>query len=180
MSEELKRMSDEQFKKHAEAEEKAESITAISPELLSMLTVKDDLQHEEAAGKESKRRKNPRKRTTLEKQVDAEIIAKGPEAAKDFDHTKAITVTPKVKRTRKAKVVIGVDPAAPGTEETVVSFKCKSCDELITSKNVMKIGAGKDRYAAFCPFCQRSLGFIDEVFQNRVRHIIETNPTQGK
>lgn len=108
---------------------------------------------------------NPSERTELEKEVDAEIIAKGAAAVDDFDASESITVTPK-KRGRPAK-----------KEIVPVAFPCKSCGEMITDRNIMKIGAGKDRFAAFCPFCQRSLGFIDEAFQTKVTDLVKNNPT---
>lgn len=135
----LSKMSDDRVKELAAAEDAVPEITVVSPTL----------------------------RSELEKEVDAEIIAKGADAVNDFDASQAIVVTPKKKR-RAAKKEAELVP---------VSFPCKSCGEMITDRNVMKIGAGTDRYAVFCPFCQRSLGFIDEVFQQKVLDLATNNPT---
>jgi hypothetical protein len=54
---------------------------------------------------------------------------------------------------------------------------CSTCRENISDKNVMKIGAGTDRWAVFCPQCQRSFGFIDQAVLDKVAELIKNNPT---
>lgn len=76
----------------------------------------------------------------------------------------------KKKRGRPKKVVEEVKPLR--------QFRCSTCREVISEQAIMKIGAGNDgRYAAFCPFCQRSLGFVDDVMQQKVQDLIKNNPT---
>lgn len=110
-----------------------------------------------------------RKRTDLEKEVDAEIIAKGKDAVHDFDESQAIVV-PAKKRGRPAKKV-----AAEVKPEKI--WYCSTCRETISDKNVMKIGAGPNRWAVFCPQCQRSFGFQDEAVVKIVEKLIKDNPT---
>jgi len=108
-------------------------------------------------------------RTELEREVDAEIIAKGKDAIKDFDESQAIVV-PAKKRGRPAKKVV-----AEVKPEKI--WYCSTCRETISDKNVMKIGAGTNRWAVFCPQCQRSFGFLDQEVQNKVAALIKNNPT---
>jgi hypothetical protein len=88
-------------------------------------------------------------------------------------------VVQKKKRGRpsKNKVVIALDPAKEGTDETVKEFRCATCREMIHERNLMKIGAGSNRWAIFCPYCQKSLGFLDQEMLDRVDALIKNNPT---
>jgi hypothetical protein len=113
-----------------------------------------------------------RERTALEKEVDAEIIAKGDKAVDDFDHTQAITVTPKRKRGRPAKQNEPIGEVKP---EKI--WYCSTCQETISDHNVMRIGAGDNRSAVFCPQCARSFGFEDVELHNKVEQLIRDNPT---
>ena len=54
---------------------------------------------------------------------------------------------------------------------------CSTCRENISDKNVMKIGAGDNRWAVFCPQCQRSFGFQDQEVLDKVAELIKNNPT---
>lgn len=54
---------------------------------------------------------------------------------------------------------------------------CSTCRENIADRNVMKIGAGTDRWAVFCPQCQRSFGFLDQAVLDKVADLIKNNPT---
>ena len=54
---------------------------------------------------------------------------------------------------------------------------CSTCRENISDKNVMKIGAGENRWAVFCPQCQRSFGFQDQLVLDTVADMIKNNPT---
>lgn len=105
--------------------------------------------------------------------------------------TLAPTPEGKKKRGRPAKktlvpVEVRTSTAEPSavTEsvpvEDVVAEKewyCSTCRENISDKNVMKIGAGSDRWAVFCPQCQRSFGFIDQAVLDKVADLIKNNPT---
>ena len=57
------------------------------------------------------------------------------------------------------------------------NWRCGTCQEVFDDKNVMKIGAGTNRYAVFCPICQKSLGFEDPVVLETVDALIKNNPT---
>ncbi|MGH7974754.1 MAG: hypothetical protein ACREBR_04465 [bacterium] len=113
-----------------------------------------------------------RERTALEKEVDAELIAKGPNNP-DFLAGDALTVYPKKKRGRPAKQHVGVE----STVEVKPQWRCSTCQEHIDDKNVMKIGAGDNRWAVFCPYCQKSLGFQDDVLHKTIAKLIKDNPT---
>jgi hypothetical protein len=54
---------------------------------------------------------------------------------------------------------------------------CSTCRETISDQNAMRIGAGTNRYAVFCPQCTRSFGFEDQVMQDTVAKLIRDNPT---
>lgn len=56
-------------------------------------------------------------------------------------------------------------------------WRCATCQEIFEDKDVMKIGAGENRYAVFCPQCQKSLGFQDPVILETVANLIKNNPT---
>ena len=58
------------------------------------------------------------------------------------------------------------------------SFYCATCRETYSEEAIMKIGAGEERYAAFCNICQKSLGFIDQVVQDKVARLIKHNPVK--
>jgi len=105
--------------------------------------------------------------------------------------SKEPTLAPKKKRGRPAKntltpVEVRTSTAEPSavTEsvpvEDVVAERewyCSTCRENIADKNVMRIGAGTDRWAVFCPQCQRSFGFVDQVVLDKVAELIKNNPT---
>lgn len=80
-----------------------------------------------------------------------------------------VVVTPaKKKRGRPAKVPV----VAPR------QFRCSTCQESFTEDTVMKIGAGDNgRSAIFCPNCQKSLGFLDLVFEQQIADLVKNNPT---
>ncbi len=85
-----------------------------------------------------------------------------------------LAAEPKKKRAynRKPKVVA---PVAEVVEER--TWHCSTCREDIPDSTVMKIGAGENRYAVFCPMCQRSFGFEDKVMHETVAGWIKNNPT---
>ena len=56
-------------------------------------------------------------------------------------------------------------------------WRCSTCREVFDDAGVMKIGAGTNRYAVFCPNCQKSLGFEDQVVLDTVAALIKNNPT---
>lgn len=62
-------------------------------------------------------------------------------------------------------------------EEPARKWRCGTCQEIFEDKHVMKIGAGDNRYAVFCPYCQKSLGFQDQTVLDTVADLIKNNPT---
>ena len=62
-------------------------------------------------------------------------------------------------------------------EEPAVKWRCGTCQEHFDDKQVMKIGAGDNRFAVFCPNCQKSLGFQDQAVLDTVADLIKNNPT---
>lgn len=98
---------------------------------------------------------------------------------------------PKKKRGRPAKKTLApvevrtsiAEPSAVTESvpvEDVVAERewyCSTCRENIADRNVMKIGAGNDRWAVFCPQCQRSFGFLDQAVVDKVAELIKNNPT---
>lgn len=102
-----------------------------------------------------------------------------------------VVPAPKKKRGRPAKAVIApvevrtstAEPSAV-TESVPVSepvvereWYCSTCRENFSDKEAMKMGAGDNRFAVFCPQCQRSLGFQDQVMLDTVAALIKNNPT---
>jgi hypothetical protein len=75
----------------------------------------------------------------------------------------------KRKRGRPKKVAAEVKP------EKI--WYCSTCRKTISDKNVMRIGAGENRYAVFCSECQRSFGFEDQTMLDTVAKLIRDNPT---
>ena len=100
-----------------------------------------------------------RERTALEKEADAEIIAE-------------TCCAPKRKRGRPKKAATKVEI------KPLKEWYCSTCRENINDLNVMRIGAGDNgRSAVFCPQCQRSFGFEDQEFHDRVAKLVRDNPT---
>jgi hypothetical protein len=93
------------------------------------------------------------------------------ETTKDVAGPLAISpeLVAKRKRGRPKKVVEVVVPER--------EWYCSTCRETVIDKNVMKIGAGDNRWAVFCPMCQRSFGFEDQEMRDRVAKLIKDNPT---
>lgn len=91
--------------------------------------------------------------------------------------TTSVLPVEKKKRGRPSKKHIGVDLANSESDVTVREFRCATCRELIHEKNLMKIGAGDNRWAIFCPYCQKSLGFLDQAMLDKVQALIDNNPT---
>ncbi len=60
-------------------------------------------------------------------------------------------------------------------EDLLPEWYCSTCRENISDKNVMRIGAGTNRFAIFCPQCQRSFGFQDQEFTDKVDALIKNN-----
>jgi len=97
---------------------------------------------------------------------------------------------PKKKRGRPAKNITPVEVRTSTAEPSAVTesvpvedvvaereWYCSTCRENISDKNVMKIGAGDNRFAVFCPQCQRSFGFQDQEVLDKVAFLIKNNPT---
>lgn len=91
---------------------------------------------------------------------------------------------------RKAKNVAPVEVRTSAVEPSAVTesvpveeieaekeWYCSTCRENIADKEVMKIGAGDNRWAVFCPQCQRSFGFQDQAALDQVAAMIKNNPT---
>src|ERR1039458_9716940 len=91
------------------------------------------------------------------------------ETTKDVAGPLAISpeLVAKKKRGRPAKKV-----DAPAVEVKKANperiWYCSTCRETIADHNVMKIGAGTNRWAVFCPQCQRSFGFLDQAMLDKV------------
>lgn len=70
-------------------------------------------------------------------------------------------------------------PAKKAAEEVKPEkiWYCSTCRETISDHNVMKIGAGTNRWAVFCPQCQRSFGFQDQEVLDKVADLVKNNPT---
>ena len=79
-------------------------------------------------------------------------------------------VIEKRKRGRPRKVVEEVVPER--------EWYCSTCRETIADHNAMKIGVGTNRWAVFCPQCQRSFGFLDQAMLDKVAKLIRDNPTK--
>jgi hypothetical protein len=79
-------------------------------------------------------------------------------------------VVEKRKRGRPKKVTVDVKP--------VREFYCSTCRERFLENSIVKMQAGDNRYAAFCPGCTKFLSYVDEVMQNTVKGWIENNPTK--
>jgi hypothetical protein len=83
----------------------------------------------------------------------------------------------------KTKKKIGRPKKVPGAapveekQEKPKYWYCSTCRENIDDKNVMKIGAGTNRWAVFCCQCQRSFGFQDQDLHDKVAKLIRDNPT---
>jgi len=97
-------------------------------------------------------------------------------ASKCFDATQADVIPAKVKR-KYTKKVTEIAEVPEVKEEVEMTWYCSTCKENIGDKEVMKIGAGENRSAVFCPMCQRSFGFQDPVVMETVARIIRDNPT---
>lgn len=83
---------------------------------------------------------------------------------------KNVPLVAKKKRGRPAKKVISeVKP--------VREWYCSTCREYYTDLTIMKMGAGDNRYAAFCPNDQKFLSYVDEVMQKTVKDWADNNPT---
>jgi len=65
-------------------------------------------------------------------------------------------------------------------EQPARNWRCGTCQEIFDDKQVMKIGAGENRYAVFCPYCQKSLGFQDQAVLDTVAELIKNNPNFKK
>lgn len=57
-------------------------------------------------------------------------------------------------------------------------WRCSTCQEFFDDSNVMKIGAGENRHAIFCPTCQKSLGFLQPDVDKIVDSLIKNNPAR--
>lgn len=102
------------------------------------------------------------------------IVKEIQEAIEKTTGAPAELVTPIVakKKLGRPKKVVTVH------EEVVVrQFRCSTCQESFDDTAIMRLAAGENRYAAFCPNCQKSMGFVDEAFQQKISDLITNNPT---
>lgn len=93
------------------------------------------------------------------------------------DHSK----DPVIKEPEKAIVTPIVEKkkrGRPSKTNVVREFYCSTCRDKHTDLTVMKMGAGSNRYAAFCPNCQKFLNYVDDVMQDTVKKWIKNNPTK--
>lgn len=118
-------------------------------------------------------------------------VVQVPVELKDHSKDPVIAAVPKKKRGRPAKnaltpieikpsvtVPSAVTESLPEVKEKPAKeWYCSSCQETISDKEVMKIGAGTNRWAVFCPMCQRAFGFEDQDLQDKVADLIKNNPT---
>lgn len=108
--------------------------------------------------------------------------------------TLAPVATPNKKKrpyNRKAKTLAPVEVRTSSAEPSAVTesvpqqeveatekeWYCSTCRLNISDKEVMRIGAGTDRCAVFCPMCQKSFGFQDQAVLDKVAELIKNNPT---
>jgi hypothetical protein len=94
----------------------------------------------------------------------------------------SVSVIPveKKKRGRPAKKAVQAVAVVeePVSEEAPArTWYCSTCKETIEDKFVMKLAAGPERWAVFCPTCQRSFGFLDQAVLDKVADLIKNNPT---
>ena len=98
--------------------------------------------------------------------------------------TKIAPPVEKKKRGRPAKRslkpiegAVEVAPVEEVEEKLDKEWYCSTCRERYTDSSVMKMGAGTNRYAVFCPSCTKFLNYVDEVVQNTVKDWVDNNPT---
>jgi hypothetical protein len=108
--------------------------------------------------------------------ISPELLAKA-KKKRPYNRKVKTTLAPVEVRTSTAEpsAVTESVPVEEVPEER--EWYCSTCRENISDKNVMKIGAGDNRWAVFCPQCQRSFGFQDQAVIDKVAELIKNNPT---
>lgn len=107
-------------------------------------------------------------------------VAETPKKKRKYNRKAKTTVAPVEVRTSVAEPSAVTESVPVEVVEDVVAEKewyCSTCRENISDRNVMKIGAGENRWAVFCPQCQRSFGFQDQAVIDKVAELIKNNPT---
>ncbi len=158
-------MSDEQFIVNEGNGAKLVPVEAKEPTLMSDAKLKEMAEHEAETTKN----------VTGPLAISPELLAKAKK--KRPYNRKPKTLTPVEVRTSTAEpsAVTESVPEQEVPEER--EWYCSTCRENISDKNVMKIGAGDNRWAVFCPQCQRSFGFQDQAVIDKVAEFIKNNPT---
>lgn len=89
------------------------------------------------------------------------------------DHSKDPVLVPVVEKKKRGR------PPKKVAEEVkpIQEWYCSTCREHYSDSSVMKMGAGTNRYAVFCPTDQKFLNYVDEVVQKTVKDWIDNNPT---
>jgi hypothetical protein len=88
-----------------------------------------------------------------------------------------LLAAPKKKRAYNRKVKpVAVAPVVV-QPEAEREWYCATCRETISDRQVMRMGAGDNRFAVFCPTCQKSFGFEDKIMHETVAGWIKNNPT---
>lgn len=96
------------------------------------------------------------------------------------DHSKDPVLVPEVKA--EIPLVEKKKRGRPSKKVTsevrpVREWYCSTCREHYSDSSVMKMGAGTNRYAVFCPTDQKFLNYVDEVVQKTVKDWADNNPT---
>ena len=65
----------------------------------------------------------------------------------------------------------------PKKAAAVREFYCSTCRETHSELVVMKMPAGDNRWAIFCPNCQKNLTFLQPDLDKKVSDLIKNNPT---
>lgn len=105
------------------------------------------------------------------------IVKEAKEAMEKLTAVPAELITPVTSKKRKYTKKVKVDAPVEEVKEKPQTWYCSTCREDIDDKNAMKIGAGPNRWAVFCPQCQRSFGFQDQAMHDKVADFVKNNPT---
>jgi hypothetical protein len=107
--------------------------------------------------------------------ISPELLAKMKKKRPYNRKPKVIPVEVKTSATEPSAVTESVPVEEAPVER---EWYCSTCRENISDKDVMRIGAGDNRSAIFCPNCQRSFGFQDKVVADKIAELIKNNPTK--
>lgn len=65
----------------------------------------------------------------------------------------------------------------PKKAAAIREYYCSTCREKYDDLTVMKMGAGDERFAIFCPNCQKALGFNDVAANEKMAKLLK-NPNK--